>query len=314
MTLSKSINRSFKIFSKTSYWEKIFYIAFAVLILLIINNCLNNYIIKEGFEQSSEFVVKKGNDVYDTFYVEIYDDLVFNGAKNDFEINSIIKYTNPTKKSNILDIGSGTGHHVKAFSDAGYNTQGIDISPDMVKISQKNYPKMDYQVVDALKPMSFPPNSFTHINCLYFTIYYIENKHTFFQNCFNWLIPGGYLSIHLVDKENFDPIIPAGDPFNLVSPQKYTKKRITSTVVKFDQFDYKSKFELLPNNRQAVMNEIFKDKKNGAVRKNEHKFFMPNQKKILSTAKDVGFLLKETIDMIKCQYTHQYIYILKKPN
>ena len=62
------------------------------------------------------------------------------------------------------------------------------------------------------------------------------------------------------------------------------------------------------------MYETFKDKKNGSVRKNEHKFFMPSQKKILSSAKDVGFILLSKIDMIKCQYTHQYIYILQKPN
>jgi hypothetical protein len=41
---------------------------------------------------------------------------------------------------------------------------------------------------------------------------------------------------------------------------------------------------------------------------------MPSQKNILSTAKDVGFILLSKIDMIKCQYAHQYIYILQKPN
>jgi len=270
--------------------------------------------VKEGFEQSSEFIVKKGTKVYDDFYAEIYDDLVFNVVKNDFEIGSIIKNTEPTSKSIILDIGSGTGHHVKGFSEAGYKTQGIDISPDMVEMAKKNYPTMNYQVVDALKPMSFTPNSFTHITCLYFTIYYIENKKMFLQNCFNWLIPGGYLALHLVDKDNFDPIIPAGDPFSLVTPQKYAPKRITSTVVKFDQFNYKSNFETSPNDTRAIMNETFKYKKNGAVRQNKHTFYMPTQKKILSIAKDVGFILNSKIDMIKCQYTYQYIYILQKPN
>ena len=314
MTLSKSFKRTFKTFTKASFWEKFFYIAIGIIILVIINNSLNKYNNIEGFEQSSEFVVKKGPEIYDDFYVEIYDDLVLNNNKNNFEIGSIINSTKPSNKSMILDIGSGTGHHVKGFSNAGYNIQGIDISPSMVKISQNNYPKLNYQVVDALKPMSFSPSSFTHITCLYFTIYYIKDKHTFFQNCFNWLLPGGYIAIHLVDKDNFDPIIPAGDPFTLVSPQKYTKKRITSTVVKFDQFEYKSNFEVLPKDTGAIMYETFKDNKNGAIRKNEHKFFMPSQKNILSTAKDVGFILLSKIDMIKCQYAHQYIYILQKPN
>ena len=314
MTFKTSIKRTMKIISKSSYWEKFFYIAIAVIIIIIINNFLNNNTVKEGFEQSSEFIVKKGTQVYDNFYAEIYDDLLFNGVKNDFEIGSIIKDTNPTSKSIILDIGSGTGHHVKGFSEAGYKTQGIDISPDMVEIAKTNYPTMNYEVVDALKPMSFPPNSFTHITCLYFTIYYIEKKQMFLQNCFNWLIPGGYLALHLVDKDNFDPIMPAGDPFSLVTPQKYAPKRITSTVVKFDQFDYKSNFETSPNDTRAIMSETFKYKKNGAVRQNKHTLYMPTQKKILSIAKDIGFILNSKIDMIKCQYTYQYIYILQKPN
>ena len=33
----------------------------------------------------------------------------------------------------ILDIGSATGHHYEAFSDEGFNAQGIDISTAMIK-------------------------------------------------------------------------------------------------------------------------------------------------------------------------------------
>jgi len=128
-----------------------------------------------------------------------------------------------------------------------------------------------------------------------------------------WLMPGGYLTIHLVDRDNFDPILPAGDPFGVVSPQSYADKRITSTVVKFNDFDYKSNFELHPNDI-AIMNETFKYKNNGNVRKNEHKLYMPTQSRILSLAKETGFILLSQIDMLRCQYGNQYIYVLQKPN
>ena len=39
-----------------------------------------------------------------------------------------------------------------------------------------------------------------------------NNKQTFFNNCMDWLMPGGYLIIHLVDREKFDPILPPGNP------------------------------------------------------------------------------------------------------
>ena len=42
---------------------------------------LNN---KEGFIQEKEFLFKKGPDIYDEFYASIYDHLVFNDVKNDY--------------------------------------------------------------------------------------------------------------------------------------------------------------------------------------------------------------------------------------
>jgi hypothetical protein len=58
-----------------------------------------------------------------------------------------------------------------------------------------------------------------------------------------WLMPGGSLIIHLVDREKFDPILPPGNPLMFVSPQKYAKKRITHTNLVFDNFDYQANFE-----------------------------------------------------------------------
>ena len=92
----------------------------------------------------------------------------------------------------VLDIGSGTGHHVKNLSDNGYKAIGIDTSPAMIKKAKKIYPDMDYQNVDALSVISFPQNSFSQITCLYFTIYYIKDKQQFFNNCIHWLKPGGF--------------------------------------------------------------------------------------------------------------------------
>ena len=60
---------------------------------------------------------------------------------------------------------------------------------------------------------------------MYFTMYYVKNKIQLIKNCYNWLRPGGYFIVHLVNREMFDPIINAGDPLTMVSAQKYAKKR-----------------------------------------------------------------------------------------
>lgn len=302
--------------NKFTLWEKIMW----VLILLIFYVLSVNYFtsMKEGFEkkpnESNKLVVKKGRDIYDNFYTKFYDKLVFCKAKNDFEVGVILKVTNPTKNSKILDIGSGTGHHVAAFTENGIDAVGLDVSSSMVNVSKELYPSSNYMVGDALETMLFPPETFTHITCLYFTIYYIKDKQTFIHNCYNWLSPGGFMVLHLVDRDRFDPILPAGDPFYIISPQHYAKKRITSTVVKFKGYDYRSNFEYNPKRDEASMNEHFKNTKTGDVRKNEHTLFMQTQKQILAIAKDAGFILHSQHSMLQCQYEKQYIYILQKSN
>jgi SAM-dependent methyltransferase len=316
-------------FYKAPTMHKIFYILFVLFIMMVFfwkKNDSGYDIDIEGFEvegfeeHSTSFKMREGSKVYDDFYAKVYDELVFNKIKNDYELGSIVDSTKPTDTSIILDVGCGTGHHVSSLANKGYKVVGIDLSESMIKKAQETYPNLDFRVSDALATMSFPANSFTHITCLYFTIYYIKDKRLFFENCMHWLMPGGFLVLHLVNRDKFDPILPAGDPFHIVSPQKYADKRITTTNVKFDKFDYKANFELIPANNDtddvnAILHETFKPfKKGGQIRKNEHKFYMPTQAKVLAMAKEAGFILFSQTDMIKCQYAHQFLYVLQKPN
>ena len=302
-----------KIYEKSTIWTKLL---LWIFIIFIIVGLIKKYKpIKEGYiQQNEKFVLKEGNTIYDDFYVSIYDDLVFSKVKNKFEIGEIVYATKPTTQSVILDIGSGTGHHVDMLTNKGLNVIGLDISPAMVKKAQKKYPKAQFKNGDALDFMLFSENSFTHIMCLYFTIYYIQDKRKFFQNCFDWLLPGGYLVVHLVNRDRFDPILPAADPLMVVSPQKFSKKRITNSLVKFNDFQYKANFDLQKDTDRGTFTETFKDDNTQNIRQNVHNFYMETQKHILSQAKEVGFILLGKIDMISTQYEYQYLYILQKPN
>ena len=81
----------------------------------------------------------------------------------------------------------------------------------------------------------------------------------------------------------------------------------------FNNFSYKSNFDIDHNKDLATFNEIFKDAKTSNIRKNEHKLYMPTQKNILSLAKDAGFILSSKKSMDSCSYNHQYLYTLQKP-
>ena len=162
-----------------------------------------------------------------------------------------------------------------------------------------------------MNTLVFQPDSLTHILCLNFAIYDIKNKKQFFENCLRWLIPGGNLVLHVVDKNKFNPTVPRAYPF-ILSPQKYTDKRITKCSVKFREFQYKNNFELTDD--LATITETFKDDKTGHIRKNEHKLFMEPYKKIINIAQNLGFIIQDKIEMKFSKYENQFIYILKKPN
>lgn len=318
MKIIKSLTNCY---NKLSHFGKILLFIALLLVVVIFFKSIKST--KEGMftrtmdnvdTEQGNFLFKQGTAIYDDFYANIYDYLVFNKIKNDYEVGVILNNSNPSEKSIVADIGCGTGHQVAELSSSNLEVIGIDISPSMIKKAKENNPYIanKFRVGDGLDNTLFRDNSLTHILCLYFTIYYMQDKMRFFYNCMNWLMPGGYLIIHLVDKYKFDPILPPGNPLYIVSPQKYAKDRITKTKITFNDFVYNSNFKLDDNNI-AIFDEKFKFN-DGRVRKQEQQLFMEDLSTIVNMAIDAGFSLHAKIDMVKCAYEYQYLYIFVKPS
>jgi SAM-dependent methyltransferase len=304
MKILKSIT---KFYNKLSTFGKIL-IFLAIMLALVIMFKSS----KEGMIDNTQVIFKTGDAIYDEFYASVYDYLVYSTAKNDYEVGTIINSTNPTEASIIADIGCGTGHHVDEFKGKGFKVIGVDKSPAMIQEAKINYPNGDFVVGDALDNGLFKTESLTHVLCLYFTIYYIKDKRHFFDNAMYWLMPGGYLVLHLVERETFDPILPPGNPLYIVSAQKYAKERITDTKITFEDFVYSSKFNLEKEKDIATFDEKFKYN-NGKVRKQQQVLYMVDTSSIVNMAQDVGFILDSKVDMMKCGYESQYLYIFVKP-
>lgn len=317
MVLSKhsgftnTLKKNFGTFIKMPIIDKLLY---AILIIITIN-VIMYYLrpVKEGFTEKKELLIKRGRSIYDNFYVNVYDDIFYNKLKTDYEIGTIQNNINATEESLVLDIGSGTGHHVKEMDNNKIKAVGIDVSPDMVKKAKDNFPELIFRERDALHQNSFEPSTFTHITCFNHTIYYFSNKDRFFQNCYYWLKPGGCIILHLVNKERFDPVMPSGDLYSII-PSKYVSKKERETFIKFVGYDYKSNVEVYPNDSTAVLHERFKNVKTGDIRKQELMLYMPTRKRIINMAKNNGFIVLGEVDMGSINFPDQYIYILQKPN
>jgi len=308
MKLLKSITN---FYNKLSPFGKILIFLALLLSMVVLFKTIRP--VREGMTDEYKVLFKTGDAIYDDFYASVYDYLVFSTAKNNYEVGVIMNSGNPVESSVIADIGCGTGHHVDMLRNKNLNIIGIDKSPSMIEIAKKNYPGGNFLVGDALDNGLFKMNSLTHILCMYFTIYYIKDKQRFFDNAMYWLMPGGYMFVHLVDREHFDPILPPGNPLYIVSPQKYAKERITNTKVTFEDFVYTSDFKMDKNNDTAIFDEKFKFN-DGKVRKQEQVLYMDDTSTIVNMAQNSGFILQGKADMVKCGYESQYLYIFVKPS
>ena len=93
---------------------------FLILILLFINlrsMLSTNHQLIEGYQNKSDKKIRYYYNftIYDTFYIGIYDKLLFNNNKISYETKELIHLVNMNKHTHVLDIGCCTGHHCKIF-------------------------------------------------------------------------------------------------------------------------------------------------------------------------------------------------------
>jgi len=289
-----------------------------LVILFIIILCITLYkyvycsqLGKEGFEQKDKFVLKRDNDIYDNFYVEIYDKLHKPENQLDYLFTFVHSNTQSSPESIFLDVGSGTGDLVNKLKNSGYYAYGIDKSKAMIEKCQDKFPENECKCGNISDPLEFEKGTFSHILCTNKTIYEIENKYQFFNNCYFWLKPGGYLILHLVEPSKFDATIPAGKSY-VSNPQNYSKSRVTDTYIDFIDFNYRAKYDL-KNENIAVVKETFTDAATNNIRQNELTLYMDPIENILKMAKRNGFIVQGKSDMKSFnQDENQFIYILER--
>ena len=301
--------------------EKIKYIE--IILFVLICSLFFLFVLKknkEGFiDKKQDFVIYTENDIYDDFYSKLYDKLLLDDDKLNFEINYIFKNIqnqNQIKNYNVLDIGCGTGEHINKITNLNIKCIGIDTSKSMIAKSQNKFPKSSFKLANAINSLEFPEHAFSHILCLYFTIYYFKDKRHFLENCFYWLKPNGVLILHLVNIKKFNIIAPNAKPFTK------SHKSSNQNIILFDTFKYSSNFISDPNinfntlrldEPNVLFKEIFKFKDTNKVRINEHKLYMSSQNAIINSALEIGFILKTYVEIKVDTCSYNYLYTLEKP-
>jgi ubiquinone/menaquinone biosynthesis C-methylase UbiE len=182
----------------------------------------------------------------------------------------------------------------------------------IAKEKMRNKKNITYKLGDFHQIKILPKKEFSHILCLFYTIYYTPNIKLFLDNCNYWLKPQGYLFIHVIDINKFDPVLERSS--NLIpnyDPQKYTDTRITNTQLSFDTFDYQADW-VFKDTESPVFEEDFDFHKLPYIRKNKHEFHYKPRKKIIKLAKKCGFVLVKVVDESTIGFKHNYMLCFQK--
>jgi ubiquinone/menaquinone biosynthesis C-methylase UbiE len=245
------------------------------LLLICIILSILFYFKKHEKKINPKIIYNTNSDLYDKEYAKIYDNITYDYSRVQQDINALLPTITDT--TTVLDIGSGTGLYVHELNEQGIKAIGLDKSNDMVHYSKKY--KHKYVQGNALYMTTFHNESFSHITCLYYTLYYIKNKDQLFYNIYNWLEPEGLFFLHLTNKISY------GVPNISSSDFTYTRKIKENKV-----------YETIKT----------KDK----IIKNEHTFYMESIPFILTIVKNAGFnvISHEKYD------AYNSLYIFQKQN
>ena len=274
----------------------------------------------EGFEDGKTIQFHDSAEIYDDAYASIYDSLWNSNEKTKYEevsIHDIALDNWPISSVRILDMCCGTGLHACWFKNLGVEYIGVDISEPMLKKARDGCPSAKFQLGDVTQVHLFPQKSFSHCLLLGFSAYLFQNPKILSDNAYQWLQPGGYFVVHLVDPDKFDPLHDLSSPFAAFSLQKYSLERQTDSTVYFDKFKYLGRLNKKRDEDDASYDETFSyydPDSNGGIKYRENKLSltMPSKERMIDIFKTSGFKLVETVDLVRAGKEYQYICYMSK--
>jgi len=295
------------------------YVFLALLILLMYSLTIWHSS-QEGFENEHSITFEDPEQIFDDVYASIYNDL-WNSREllkyEEVSIHEIALAEKPTKTIKVLDMCCGTSPHACYFTQLGIDFVGVDISEAMLARARQDCPSAKFQKGDITQVHLFPQKSLSTILLLGFSVYSFQNPKILFDNAYQWLQPEGFLVLHLVDPDKFDPLHDLASPFASFSLQKYSLDRQTDSTIFFDQFKYVGSLKKKPNEDEAVYQETltyYDPTLNNGIkyRENKHRWSMPSKERMIDIVKTSGFKHVETQDLLRVSKEYQYLVYFTK--
>uniref|UniRef100_A0AB39JED5 Methyltransferase n=1 Tax=Florenciella sp. virus SA2 TaxID=3240092 RepID=A0AB39JED5_9VIRU len=237
----------------------------------------------EAFSHKSSNSYDK-DDMFDSTYVFIADQLFFDKEYYNNFCKVIIKYLNSVY-NNHLSIGIKHGGHINELLKNNTNkTTSITDSNVLTHFCNYNYPSNTYKFVSNYDEDSyiFQENTFTHISIIDKEIYSNKNINGLLYNCYKWLTHKGYLFIEVFD--------------NVHDLKKQMSNGNANSKFIRVKYNYTNNIQEL-NNSRFHFKEQFK-LSNNKIKKNIHEIVYNDIEYIKNIANKIGFVYTTYIQNI----------------
>lgn len=295
------------------------YIFLAVLVLLLYTATIT-ISSTEDFENQEGDTFEDPQEIYDEKYASVYNLLWHSNEKLQYEqvsMQDVALAEWPISAVKVLDMCCGTAPHACWFKNLGVDYIGVDISDAMIKKARKDCPTAKFQKGDITQAQLFPQKSVSHTLLMNFSVYMFPNAKILSDNAYQWIQPGGYFIVHMVDPDKYDPILDLATPFAAFSLQKYSLERQTDSNIYFDKFKYTGKLIKKKDEDDAEYNEVFtyydkSDNGGKKYRENKNRWIMPSKERLIDLFKTSGFRHVENVDLVRTGKEYQYLVYFTK--
>ena len=167
-----------------------------IIIIIIIYVYTNNLLKTNKIEN----FMNDNDDLYDKEFVELYEIIYRDYTDIDYDYNIINNKILSKLTKNDIKIaiaGSGVGKQCKKYKEKYDNVIGIDNSENMILHSKRKYPNIKFIKNNLSSQNSLGKNEYGLIIFDERTLFYnnIKKQEYIIQNCFDWLMTGGFLVI-----------------------------------------------------------------------------------------------------------------------
>ena len=137
----------------------------------------------------------------------------------------------------------------------------------------------------------------------------VKDKEEFFRHMNLWIKQGGKLAVEVVNKHKFVPTPDIANPWVAVTPQKFSKYRITKSKATFDKFEYESEF--IMEDPDVEFKETFRFK-DGSIRRQKHTLWMPDISEIVKKAKNAGWTYTKYTNLDFIGFDYGYLLFFNR--